>query len=290
MVSLIIPAYNAKPHLERLLLSLPAGSCRPEQIIVIDNGSDDQTAEFMRTHWPKIELIHNEINQGASFARNQGIDRAQGEYILLADCDVEFTDDFFIQLKDLLNRIPEKVAAISPQIIQADSQKIFSCGLFISSLYRTYDLRKNEARLNGTEPFTIHGPNSCCALFRRRSLGHIKKLTYFDNDFFFLVEDADLALRLKEAGLECLCFPQLVCRHHGQSSGFSCQRRRYFSFRNRIYMIIKYRRTKGFLRFFLRSFLYDIPRTVHFFLTNRYAKNLFRDVRQKWKNEKTHHI
>ncbi len=290
MISIIIPTYNSKDYIAAALRSFGAHRQNGCEIVVIDNGSQDGTAERIEQDFPLVKVLRNQKNKGASFARNQGIAHARGEWILFADCDIEFSHDFLQQLSAIIHDLSQDIAAISPQILDASSRKIFSCGLFISRLYRTYDMKKGRTQLTAGEPFSIHGPNSCCAVVRRRILEQIKERNYFDEDFFFLGEDADVALRLKHGGHKCLCIPNLVGFHHGSSSDFSPQRRRYFSFRNRIYMIIKHHSTKDIILFFLRSFIYDIPRSIHFFLTNRYAKDIMNDIRRKWKHEKTHPI
>lgn len=285
-----MPTYNCRDLIADTLHPLLAAPGYFQELIIIDNGSNDGTKEFIQNRYPDITLIANSHNRGASAARNQGIDRAQEEYILCMDCDVMLSKGFFKNLKRILKKLPESVAAISPKTIQSGTDKIFSCGLAVSSLLRTHDIGKNKdtASLGKRKP--IDGPNTCCAIYRKKYLDLVKEHSYFDEDFFFIGEDADLALRFKEKGFLCLMFPQLTCSHRGKSSGFSDQRRRYFSFRNRLYMILKHYRGKNMASFFIRSFFYDVIRTVHFFLTNKYAFNIFSDLYEKWQKEKNNHI
>ncbi|MGM0494333.1 MAG: glycosyltransferase family 2 protein [Armatimonadota bacterium] len=89
-VSAVIPAYNAAGTVERALASVLAQtSDRIIEIIVVDDGSDDGTAEVVRGAYPDVKLIQQE-NAGASAARNRGVREARGEYVAFLDADDEW--------------------------------------------------------------------------------------------------------------------------------------------------------------------------------------------------------
>lgn len=287
LVSLIIPAYNSVKHISRCLDSIFSQKTPQIEVIAIDNGSSDSTYDFIKSKYPKAKLIKNVKNMGSSFARNQGISASSGEYIMFMDSDVYLKEDFFISLERVLKELPSHIGGISPRILKADSQRAFSCGLYISCLYRVYDIGRNRAGDEFCAPFVIDGPNSCCGIFKRECLDKaMEKGQYFDEDFFFLFEDADLALRLKEKGYRCLFMPELICYHYGGGSGISKDFRRYLSFRNRWYMILKIKDRPGLFRFILKSLPYDFLRTLHFSITNRYFLAGLRDIYRKIRYEK----
>lgn len=289
-ISIIIPTYNNKIYLQKALSSIFIQKANGMEVIVIDNGSKDGSYEFIKNSFPLVKIVRNTKNMGACYARNQGMEIAQGDYIMFMDCDVELQLDFFIKLKRVLPNLPHDVAGISPKIIDNTSKKIFSCGLYISSIYRTHDIGKNKSHQYFSSSFYIDGPNSCCAIFKREYLEKTKEKNYFDEDFFFLFEDADLALRLKNKGYKSLFIPELICFHYSNSSHTSKHKRRYLCFRNRWYIILKNNPRRKLLNFLWKSFLYDFPRTIHFFLTNRYSYLILNDLLKKFRDEKTHHI
>lgn len=286
-LSLIIPAYNNIDSIHRCLDSVFSQNAPGIEVIVVDNASSDSTPEVIKREYPDVVLIRNWKNMGSSFARNQGIRIARGRYLMFMDSDACLNGDFFKNLKVILARRSNHPDVISPKILNADSEKIFSCGLRISCLYRVYDIGKNKAGGKFCFPFVIDGPNSCCGIFKRECLEEVKEEgQYFDEDFFFLFEDADLTLRLKEKGYRCLFMPDLVCYHYGGGSNISKEFRRYLCFRNRLYMILKIKDRPRIFRIFLKSLPYDFLRTLHFSLTNRYFLRALKDIYEKIKYEK----
>jgi glycosyltransferase involved in cell wall biosynthesis len=85
-VSVIIPSHNRAEFLPRALDSVQAQSLPPLEIILVDDGSDDHSAELIRSRYPEVRYLRQE-NQGVSAARNRGIEAAMGEWIALLDSD-----------------------------------------------------------------------------------------------------------------------------------------------------------------------------------------------------------
>ena len=86
LVSIIIPTYNTKLYIDRCLQSIINQSNKNIEIIVIDDGSTDQTADYIINQYPTI-AVYKQTNKGVSSARNYGIDVAKGEYVLFVDSD-----------------------------------------------------------------------------------------------------------------------------------------------------------------------------------------------------------
>jgi len=85
-VSVVIPTYNRKGMLQRALQSVFAQSVSPLEIIVVDDGSQDGTADWLARACPQVVCL-SQANRGVSAARNCGIAQAQGEWIALLDAD-----------------------------------------------------------------------------------------------------------------------------------------------------------------------------------------------------------
>ncbi len=249
------------------------------QVIIVDSSSDKARKHFIKeiAHSSLIHLQDKE-NRGVSFARNQGVKVARGEFIMFLDSDAYLDKNFWQELKRVIGCLPSQVGAISPKIINARSRRVFSCGLKISSFYRVFDVGRGKSVDEFTQPLYVDGPNTCCAIYRRSVLEEIKEDDYFDNDFFFLFEDADLVLRLKKSGYKCLFVPELVCYHYGGASRVQEDYRRFLCFRNRIFMVLKHNKGMRLFLFFLRSFFYDLIRTIHFALTNKYFTKAVKDI------------
>ncbi|MET0026769.1 MAG: glycosyltransferase family 2 protein [Candidatus Thiodiazotropha sp.] len=84
--STVIPAYNCENSIAETLRSIAAQTRKCEQVIVVDDGSKDNTGEVVQNHFPWVEYVKIE-NSGVSVARNTGFERATGDYIALCDGD-----------------------------------------------------------------------------------------------------------------------------------------------------------------------------------------------------------
>ena len=106
-ISVIIPTYNRKEMLKRAIQSVLIQSYTPYEIIVIDDGSDDGTKEWLKDNFPNVKYIY-QMNSGVSSARNKGIKFARGDWIALLDSDDEWLPS---KLKDQANEIESNPAA-----------------------------------------------------------------------------------------------------------------------------------------------------------------------------------
>ena len=100
-VSIIVPCHNAAPYLKECLDSLLAQTLREIEIICIDDGSRDETADILREFAAKdarVRPIFFEKNRGVSCARNAGLAAAQGECIGFCDADDWVDADMYEQL------------------------------------------------------------------------------------------------------------------------------------------------------------------------------------------------
>ena len=89
-LSIIIPAYNAEPYIEKLITKLHAQVTKDVEVIVVDDGSD---FPYLAAY-PEIQVIRFEKNGGVSAARNAGLDRAKGEWVAFIDADDLIADDY----------------------------------------------------------------------------------------------------------------------------------------------------------------------------------------------------
>lgn len=86
LVSVVIPAYNSANHISNALDSVIAQDYPAIEILVVDDGSTDNTREIVSTYGDRVRLI-TQANQGSAAARNKGIQHAQGKYIAFLDAD-----------------------------------------------------------------------------------------------------------------------------------------------------------------------------------------------------------
>jgi len=88
-ISVIVPTYNREHTLKRALQSVFRQSVAPYEVIVVDDGSDDDTATLIAAQFETVEYLYQQ-NKGVSSARNRGIDVAKGDWIAFLDSDDEW--------------------------------------------------------------------------------------------------------------------------------------------------------------------------------------------------------
>lgn len=102
-VSIIIPVYNSAPHLPQCLDSILSQTYPDFEVICVDDCSTDESASIVETYMqrsPAIQLVRHEQNRGVSAARNTGMARAQGRYILCVDSDDFISPDLLARAVD----------------------------------------------------------------------------------------------------------------------------------------------------------------------------------------------
>ena len=105
-VSVIVPTYNRAQTLERALQSMLTQAEPAQDVIVVDDGSDDATAEILRTRFPRIHCIWQH-NQGVSSARNRGIEATSGDWLAFLDSDDEWLPQKLSAQKRMLAANPQ---------------------------------------------------------------------------------------------------------------------------------------------------------------------------------------
>lgn len=268
-ISVIIVTFNSKKFIKPCLDYFSSHNYNGFEVIVIDNGSQDDTVKLILNNYPEAILIENEANLGPAEARNQGIEIAKGEWILTLDCDTVLDKDFLSNFNNLKENLASEIGIIQPKILQYDKKTIYSTGVFLSWLRRFYDIGKGKIDHGQFEKERfVFAACSAAAFYRKSMLDKLKeKSGFFDKNFFFLVEDIDLAWRARNKGFKTLYYPKAVCYHCGNSSGKNKKFRQYFSLRNRYLLLQKNDKMNSLKKIFL-IFIYDLPRIFYLLITN----------------------
>ncbi len=115
LISVIIPVYNGAAFLAEAMASVRAQAYAPLEIIVVDDGSTDQTAQVVQQLGADIRYVY-QANQGPSAARNYGLTLAQGELIAFLDADDLWTAD------KLAQQVPCLLANLETQVVWGNTQ------------------------------------------------------------------------------------------------------------------------------------------------------------------------
>ena len=104
-ISVIIPTYNRAFRLRNALRSIYAQTFKPKEVLVVDDGSTDETGEMIQSEFPQVRYIPTE-SKGVSHARNIGIRASKGQWIALLDSDDEWLPGKLAAQAGLINRNP----------------------------------------------------------------------------------------------------------------------------------------------------------------------------------------
>ncbi len=268
-ISIIIITSNSSKYIECCLDSILIQDFKDYEIIVVDNGSKDNTIPIIKSRYSNIILIYNLENFGSCKARNQGIDKANGKFILCLDHDVRLLDNFLTNIyKAIENR--DNIGVVGPKILMSDGKTLYSTGIYFSYLWRFYDIgdTKTDAPAFGHKKY-VSGVSAAAVIYRREALETIKQDgEYFDEDFFYLFEDVDISWRLQKMGWKILYTPDAVCLHVSGRSRKKDKFSQYLSMRNRYLAIIKNESLFSLPRLFVIFFIYDLWRNMLMLITN----------------------
>jgi GT2 family glycosyltransferase len=243
-ISVVVVTWNRRNLLRSCLQSLTRQNLnQPFEVVVVDNGSDDGSAEMVLTDYGKgsgfrVDLIRNPDNRGFCAANNQGFAASDTEFVALLNNDAEAEPDWLVNLASAFDGRPEIGMAASKILVYEDPHRIDKAGHLI------YPDGQNRGRGSGEldqgqydRVEEILWPDGCAAMYRRAMLDQIGG---FDEDFFAYADDAELGLRAQIAGWKCLYIPRAVVRHHrGATLGVRSSRRLELIERNRLLLAAK---------------------------------------------------
>lgn len=222
-ISVLVVSYRVPALLGRCLGSLADA----HEIVVVDNASNDGSAELVRARFPKATLIAWEENRGFSAAVNAAAAAATGDKLLVLNPDTELASGALSDMERALDTAGEDVWAMGFR--QVDSEGAFQLAVgpapsLVGELVRMVVQRRLDAGdrwlgrlvdrwLGKTRDVSWVGGSAL--LVRRRAY---EAVGGFDDGFFLYFEDADLCLRLRAAGGRVVYHPGITLVHHGGAS------------------------------------------------------------------------
>jgi GT2 family glycosyltransferase len=237
-VSVLILTWNGKRFLKECLDSLTAQTFRDFEIILVDNGSNDDSATYVRENYPWVRLLELPENLGFSGGNNRGFAKCVGKYIVTLNNDTKAEPGFIEALVDAAESDKGAGMVAAKMLNFYEPGRIDSVGVKITSNGLGCNIGVGEAdRRQYDKPAEVFGPCAGAALYRRKMLDEVG---FFDPDFFAYYEDVDLAWRGRLAGWRCVTAPRAVVYHvHSATSGKMSPFTVYQVHRNKWYVILK---------------------------------------------------
>lgn len=236
--TVVIPNYNGIEYLKKCLETLFSSTDSEFDIIVVDNGSKDNSADYVRTLGDKVKLIALDKNTGFAYAVNRGIEAADTEYVILLNNDIEVEPDFVSQLELSMDKHKDAFSVNSKMVSLHNREVLDGCGDFYCALGWAYATGKGKPIKQYDKTRRIFSACGGASIYRKSIL---EKTGLFDEAHFAYLEDVDLGYRARINGYRNYYEPKAVCYHAG--SGFSGSRYNEFKIklasRNSVYIIYK---------------------------------------------------
>lgn len=213
-VSIVILNYNGKKWLEQCLPSWKKVTYAELEVIVVNNGSSDDSAEFVKKKYPWVRLLDIHPNRGFAGGNNYGVKKAKGKYILLLNNDTQVTPGFLQPMVELMEQ-DDTVGVIQPEMRNMRfKEKHDAVASFYTStgfLYH-YGYMQSIKDKQYKKEFLCYSIKGSC-MFMRRS--EYIKLGGLDEDFVCYVEESDLCHRYWLSGKKVLYYPKSYMYHWG---------------------------------------------------------------------------
>lgn len=263
-ISVVITTLNGRKHLELLIptileQNIPKNSF---EIILVDNGSKDDTLSFFSSRFKDVRIIPLSKNYGFSTANWEGIKAAQGKYIALINNDCKAKENW---LESFLENIEEK-EVLSGKILSWDGEKIdFVEGILTFDghafqKYQGFPLKDFNDLKSKYLPFPCGG--NC---FFEKEI--FIKTGGFDCDFFAYLEDVDWGRRLWISGYKVKFCPSAIVYHKGSATGKSLGIfKRAYLFERNAFMVFYKNMEDKLLEEFLPSVLFTFQHRLYYLL------------------------
>jgi GT2 family glycosyltransferase len=239
VLTAVVLNYDGRHLLEGLMPSLARQRMSEIRVVVVDNGSSDDSVAWLAEHWPGVKVVSLAQNVGVTRALNVCVDAADSEFVALLNNDLELDREYLGELVAALRAHPEAGSAGGKLLDFHKRDVIDGAGDIFT--WRGNGHRRGHGELDRGQydrARAIFGACGGAAVYRRSALLDVGP---FDEDFFAFFEDVDWSLRAQLAGYQCRYVPSAVVFHMGSATigrGLN-DFTRYQLWRNGIWLVVK---------------------------------------------------
>lgn len=235
LVSIVTINYNNVKVTIDLLISIEECNYKNLQVILVDNGSDEDPSEIISNKFPKVEVIRSDSNLGFSSGNNLGSKQAKGDFIFFVNNDTLFAENIIEELIRPFFTI-SKLAIVSPKVIYYNSPNIIQyAGSSEISSYTGRNKVLGQGQVDNDQlfksgfTFFAHG----AAMIVRKDV--LDKIGGFPDIFFLYYEEMDYSYKIRKAGFNIFYNNSAVIYHRvSYTVGEDSPLKTYYMTRNRI--------------------------------------------------------
>ncbi len=274
--SIIILNWNGSQMLQKYLPSAVHYTTNPDyEVIVADNGSNDDSLDILSRQFPTVRRIVLDHNYGFAEGYNKAIEQIDSEYVILLNSDVEVTPQWADILIRHMDTHPD-IAAAQPKIRSVNRREYFehagAAGGFMDVLGYPYcrgrilnHIEQDWGQYDTVTP--VFWASGACMCVRTKIY---KELGGLDSDFFAHMEEIDLCWRMNCRGYQLVCIPNSIVYHLGGGSlNYDSPNKTYLNFRNNLLMIYKNGTTRQVWTILAIRWILDNVAALQFLISGR---------------------
>lgn len=244
--AVVILNWNGKHMMERFLPSVTANTTGNAEVVIADNGSTDDSLDFLHDNYPTLRIIQLDKNYGFAEGYNKALSQIEADYYVLLNDDVEVTPGWVEPVIEQMEAGGPQTAICQPKLLMYDQKDTFEyaggAGGFVDKYGYPFcrgrmftSLEQDHGQYDDpSEIFWASG----AAMFVRAEVW--KKLGGLDGDFFAHMEEIDFCWRAKNAGYIVEYCPKSTIYHVGGGTlPPSNPRKTYLNFRNNMALLYK---------------------------------------------------
>jgi len=207
--SVIVVNWNGELLLDRCLTSLAAQTYGEREVILVDNGSTDDSVGLVQRKFPEVQIVTLRENRGFAGGNCEGLKAAEGELIALVNNDVRLEAQWLERLCAAMAGHPEVGIGASKVLVEGTG-RINSAGSGATTAGVGFNRGAGAPATAYERPELVFGGYGAAVLYRRAMLDDVG---FLDEDFFLYQEETDLNFRAQLAGWKCLYVPDAVAHH-----------------------------------------------------------------------------
>jgi GT2 family glycosyltransferase len=217
LVTVVVLTWNSRQHIDGFLTTMLEQTYTNYQILVVDSCSDDDTAAYIQTNYPTVQVVELDQNMGYRRGNSFGMKLAKGEFIVICNDDVEADSGCLAAMVKVMQQ-DNYIGLVTPMILFAkDEELVNSAGntLHFSGMYGPRG--KGEPRQRYNKRQTLSAVSGCCFMIRRdlmhRLGGFSTDFDQLDTGWHASFEDVDLCWRAQMIGYRIEYVPSSIMYH-----------------------------------------------------------------------------